>query len=323
MEFPLAGGPSGGGLFSLGHRVSLYLRRRVAIQALFCQAMPMPTFSRSSLVATLVATASLAFAGGALAATALFVDVPADHWAASAISSVKEAGLMNGSNGRFRPNDGVTRAELAVVADRLLKKMNGGGEWYPPVPEPADTPADADDDMVLGDNDATITIIEFSDYQCPFCKRFHDQTFPSIKENYIDKGLVRFVYRDFPLSFHPGAYPAAVAVECAHNQGNSIAWKLHNAIFANQNLISSSGDVDENLKELAHDISGLNDDTFDRCYDNDDPADEIQADTDAAVESGINGTPGFWVLGPGGQAEKISGAVPYETFKDAIDRMLP
>ncbi len=285
----------------------------------------MPTFTRSSIVSTLVVTASIAFAGGALAAGVLFKDVPADHWAAASIASVKDAGLMKGSNGLFRPNDTVTRAELAVVADRLLQKMNGGGDTYEPyvpTPEAAEEPADADDDMVLGDKDAPVTIIEFSDYQCPFCKRFHDETFPLIKENYINKGTVRFVYRDFPLSFHPGAYPAAVAVECAHNQGNAIAWKLHDEIFANQDLLSA-GDIDENLKELAHDLAGLNDDTFDRCYDNKEPADEIQNDVDDAAESGVSGTPGFWIVGSYGEAEKISGAVPYDTFMKAIERALP
>ncbi len=282
----------------------------------------MPTFTRTSFLSILAASVSVAFAGGALAGTALFSDVPANHWAAEAIASVKEAGLMNGSNGTFRPNDGVTRAELAVVADRLLKKMNGGGEWTPPAPEPAELPADADDDMSLGDKDAPVTIIEFSDYQCPFCKRFHDDAFTSIQENYIDKGLVRFVHRDFPLSFHPGAYPAAVAVECAHSQGNSLAWKLHDAIFASQELLSS-GDVDENLQKLAHDISGLNNETFDRCYNNEDPADEIADDVDDASESGITGTPGFWIIGANGQAEKISGAMPYESFETSIEKLLP
>src|SRR3989344_7320374 len=83
----------------------------------------------------------------------------------------------------------------------------------------------ADDDPVLGDKNAPVTIIEFSDYQCPFCRKFWTEILPSIKSEYIDTGKVKFVYRDFPLtSIHPSAEPAAEATNCVREQGGDEAY---------------------------------------------------------------------------------------------------
>lgn len=89
-----------------------------------------------------------------------------------------------------------------------------------------------DDDPALGDPNAPVTIIEFSDFECPFCRRFWQETLPQIKAEYIDTGKARFVYRDFPLSMHPGAFPAALAANCANQQGKF--WEMHDKIFSEQ-----------------------------------------------------------------------------------------
>ncbi len=89
-----------------------------------------------------------------------------------------------------------------------------------------------DDDPVLGKSDAPVTIIEFSDFQCPYCLRWWEETLPQIKQAYIDTGKVRLIYRDFPLAFHPGAEPAALAANCAHEQGKY--WEMHDKIFEEQ-----------------------------------------------------------------------------------------
>ena len=89
-----------------------------------------------------------------------------------------------------------------------------------------------DDDPVLGNAAAPVTMIEFSDFQCPFCLKFWQETFPQIKQTYIDTGKVKFVYRDFPLSFHPGAMPAAQAANCANEQGKY--WEMNDLIFKKQ-----------------------------------------------------------------------------------------
>jgi len=90
-----------------------------------------------------------------------------------------------------------------------------------------------DDDPMKGNPDASITIVEFSDFQCPFCAKFHQNTLPQLEQDYISTGKVNFVYRDFPIqSIHPNAVPAALAAECADDQGKF--WEMHDMIFKNQ-----------------------------------------------------------------------------------------
>src|SRR3989344_396211 len=101
---------------------------------------------------------------------------------------------------------------------------------------PSVVTASVDDDAVLGDKKAKVTIIEFSDYECPFCGRHFSQTYPLIKSQYVDTGKVKIVFRDFPLnSIHPLAQPAAEAAECVREKGKDEAyWKMHDKIFENQ-----------------------------------------------------------------------------------------
>ena len=112
--------------------------------------------------------------------------------------------------------------------------INNPGQQLPS--EPSKVQASVDDDAVLGDKDAEVTIIEFSDYQCPFCGRFWSETLPLLKSQYIDTGKVKLVFRDFPLtSIHPNAQPAAEGAECVRDKGGDTAyWKIHDKIFENQ-----------------------------------------------------------------------------------------
>lgn len=168
-----------------------------------------------------------------------------------------------------------------------------------------------DDDAFIGEEDAPVTVIEFSDYQCPFCKRFRDDTFDQIVSNYVDTGKVKFVYRDFPLSNHPQAQKAAEATECAREQDESKFWEMHDAIFANQGAIAV-----ENLKQYAL-AMGLNGATFDTCLDSGKYAEETQKDFQDGAAAGISATPSFFVNG-----ELVRGAKPYSAFVEAIDRAL-
>jgi protein-disulfide isomerase len=189
-----------------------------------------------------------------------------------------------------------------------------------PVPEPTnDTPADVDDDAFIGQADAPVTIIEFTDFQCPFCGRHYEQTYSQIKANYIDTGKVKYVSRDFPLSFHPFAQKAAEASECANAQGKF--WEMHDKLFGNQATWSALPDAVPTFKQYAKDLD-LNTSDFDSCLDSDQFKDEIAKDQADGSASGIDGTPGFWILGPDGQKQKISGAYPYETFAAAVDGMI-
>jgi len=191
------------------------------------------------------------------------------------------------------------------------------GKAAPTAPSPAgDTPpAVVDmqgiegDNEVLGAANAPVTIVEWSDYQCPYCGRFYLQTFKQLEEKYIKTGKVRFVYRDFPLSFHPFAQKAAEASECARDQGKF--WQYQDKIFVNQAQLSL-----ENLKVWAKDL-GLDTKKFDSCLDSGDKAANVQADFNAGQAAGISGTPGFIING-----QLLSGAQPFEAFAQVIDQML-
>lgn len=172
----------------------------------------------------------------------------------------------------------------------------------------------ADDDPFLGSLDAPVTIIEFSDFQCPFCNRFFQNTFPELKKNYIDTGKVRYVYRDFPISsIHPFAEEAAEAANCAGEQGRF--WEYHDMLFENQ-VIWASGNSTVEFKRYASNLS-LNEEQFNLCLESERYADEVSKDLQDGLKVGVNGTPTLFVNG-----FKVVGAQPYEVFKGVIDSEL-
>jgi protein-disulfide isomerase len=176
-----------------------------------------------------------------------------------------------------------------------------------------------DDDAILGDPDAPLTLIEFSDYQCPYCRTFYNQALPQIKEKYIDTGQINLVYRDFPLNFHDGAIPAAAAAECAREQGgDEVYFQMHDKIFDGQNDLGH-GTVkipNESLTQYAEDLD-LDMNEFEKCIESDDVKAEIAADLSTGQKVGISGTPGFILDG-----KLIEGAQPFEVFDAAIQAAL-
>ncbi len=172
-----------------------------------------------------------------------------------------------------------------------------------------------DDDAALGEADAPVTIVEFSDYQCPFCEKFYAQTLPDIKKNYIDTGKVRLIYRDFPLGFHPEAQKAAEAAECAGKQGKY--YEMHDKLFTNRASLSVS-----NYKKWAKEI-GVDTNTFDACIDSGETAAEVAQDEQDGASFGIQGTPGFFIgKTSGSSVQLISGAYPYAAFEQVIEAAL-
>ena len=173
-----------------------------------------------------------------------------------------------------------------------------------------------DNDAFLGDDDAPVVMIEFSDFQCPFCRSFWRDTLPLIKSEYIDTGKIKFVYRDFPLNFHPGAMPAAQATECAKDQDKF--WEMHDKIFSEQDKLGS-GTVQftaNDLKKWAGQI-GLDQGKFDSCLDSQKYADEANNDLKDGQTAGVNGTPGFFING-----KSVVGAQPFSVFKAIIEEEL-
>ncbi len=173
-----------------------------------------------------------------------------------------------------------------------------------------------DNDAFLGPKNAKVALVEFSDFQCPFCRRFWKETLPQLKKNFIDTGKIKFVYRDFPLDFHPSAMPAAQAAECAGEQGKF--WEFHDKIFQEQDR-RGTGTVQFNvsdIKKWAAEL-GLGPDKFNNCLDSGKYEEEVKKDYADGSGYGVSGTPTVFVNG-----DPIIGAQPYEIFKAAIERAL-
>ncbi len=164
----------------------------------------------------------------------------------------------------------------------------------------------SDDDPSIGPDNAPITVIEFSDYQCPYCERA-EPTVKQILSKYKDK--VKFVYRDFPLGFHPYAQKAAEASECADEQKKF--WEYHDILFKNQNAL----DI-ESLKKYAKELK-LDESKFNKCLDSGKYASETQKDFEDGQKAGVSGTPTFFINGI-----KVVGAQPYNVFEQAIEQEL-
>jgi len=179
-----------------------------------------------------------------------------------------------------------------------------------------------DDDPVKGDPNAPITMIEFSDFQCPFCARFFTETLPLIQKNYIDTGKVKFVYRDFPLpDIHQNAIPAAIAAECADEQG--MFWEYHDKIFENQILWQDldNQNVVRTFEQFAEEL-GLDTNTFNTCLESAKYLEEVQNDLNEGVSYGVTGTPGFFIGNEKIGYGMVSGAQPYAAFQQVFDQLL-
>ena len=179
-----------------------------------------------------------------------------------------------------------------------------------------------DNDPIIGNPDAPITIVEFSDFQCPFCARFHTQTLPSILDEYIEQGKVKLVFRDFPIqSIHPNALSASVAAECANDQNKFRG--MHDALFENQNNWNKLETVDA-LSMFSQYASGmqLDEELFDSCIISGKHISEIKKDLDEGRDYGVSGTPGFFVGNDQIGFVELKGAQPFESFKKIIDAQL-
>jgi len=175
-----------------------------------------------------------------------------------------------------------------------------------------------DDDPIKGDINAPVTVVEFSDYQCPFCKRNHTNVFPQLDKEYISTGKVRYVFRDYPLAFHKQAIPAAVAANCAGEQGKY--WEINDYLFENP----------ANLKDAAYlkfaEDNGLDLAKYKECLKDDKQKQEVDKDFKDGQRYGVRGTPSFFI----GKSEKgkemtgvyVRGARPYSVFKIEIDKVL-
>ena len=236
------------------------------------------------------------------------------------VAVVAVAAFFAGSYFSTIDSDTLTRSEFQQAISNLESKI----ESNQPTPQQAPQPVriSLDDDPIRGDPDAPITIVEFSDFQCPFCARFHVQTLPSIIEEYIEEGKVNLVYRDFPIqSIHPNALPAAVAAECANEQGKY--WEYHDTLFEKQNSWNrlDSNSAIATFSQYASDIE-LEQEQFDSCLQTGKYLEEVQGDLSDGRDYDVTGTPGFFIGNEDIGFVKINGAQPFESFKRIIDAQL-
>jgi protein-disulfide isomerase len=173
-------------------------------------------------------------------------------------------------------------------------------------------PAVTSADWIKGDQNAPVTIVEYSDFQCPFCGAFY----PTMQQVMADyQGKVRWVYRHFPLtSIHPNAEPAAEASECAGEQGKF--WEFADKMFTNQDSESPA------FYESTAVALGVNKAKFDACLAAKKYVSKIQAQAQGGASAGVNGTPGSYVISKNGTVQQIQGALPYASVKQMIDTAL-
>lgn len=166
----------------------------------------------------------------------------------------------------------------------------------------------SDDDHIKGNKNAKVVLIEYSDFECPYCLQ-HNSTMDKIADEF--KNQVAIVYRHFPLSFHPQAQKAAEASECASEQGKF--WEMHDKIFEANAADNMSVSV---WKQYASDL-GLNTDQFNSCLDSGKYAAKVRQEENEGAAAGVKGTPATFING-----QLVSGAVPYEQFKSIIEQSL-
>jgi len=187
----------------------------------------------------------------------------------------------------------------------------------PSQPSQAPTPSpvvniEIGDSPVKGDANAPVTLVEFSDYECPFCGRHFQQTYPQIISQYVDTGKVKIVFKDFPLSFHPQAQKAAEAARCFREQkGDDGYFKYHDYLYKNQQSLSI-----DNYKKWARDL-GADGPKFDTCLDSNKFRQAVIDSLNYGQQVGVQGTPGFFING-----KSLSGAQPYSAFRQLIEESL-
>lgn len=206
-------------------------------------------------------------------------------------------------------NDALSRAEAAeAVLQEIGMDVPGQPRPTRDPNEPVEVvryPVTEDNNPAKGPADAPITIIEFSDFECPFCTRWHVEVWPKLQEAYGDK--IRLVYRDFPLySIHPNAGPAAEAANCANEQGRF--WEYHDLLFAAEQGLSREA-YEAYARQVNLDMS-----QFNSCLDEKRYESEVTADFEYARQLGIQSTPTFFINGVA-----LIGAQPFEVFQEVIE----
>ncbi len=172
----------------------------------------------------------------------------------------------------------------------------------------------ADRARIQGKEHAPVWIVEVSDFQCPYCRAWHEETYPEVMKEFVETGKARLAYINFPIPGHRNAWPAAEAAMCAAAQGHF--WPMHDALFATQQKWESLQDPSTVFDSLAT-SAGVDMGPYHDCISKHETRSLIQADMDRARESGVNATPTF-IIGD----QSVSGAQPIQVFRQLIDAAL-
>jgi len=203
--------------------------------------------------------------------------------------------------------------ELRAIRQLLAKQQT----TKQPRKRPTRAKIEVGNNPSLGKVDAPVTLVEFTDFQCPYCKRFHDTTFPKLREKYIDTGKLRYIAMDLPLSFHQQALPAANAARCAAEQGKF--WEMRKTLFKHSRTLGQKA-----LLSYAERLS-LDIDAFQKCQESNRHNSIIQQNIQTAHQAGFTGTPSFIIgknMGSYVNGAALIGAKPLAEFENHIQRLL-
>jgi len=234
-------------------------------------------------------------------------------------------GAQSGPSDKLQTSDEQMKT-IAEQQRQILSSLNDikqllAANGARPAPQPPAPPSALaiQNEAFRGDSGAAVAIVEYADFECPYCGQYERDIYPQISKDYVQAGKVKFFFRDLPLAVHPHAVIAARAARCAGEQGKF--WEMHDSLFAKQNAIR---DVD--MPGRAHEL-GLDTAKFSECLSSDRYSDEIKASADGAQKMGVGGTPTFFIgkVDPKGEVtnlKMIIGARPYDAFKSAIEDSL-
>ncbi len=219
------------------------------------------------------------------------------------------------------PTEGLTQQqgdailqELRAIRQLLAKQRTPAK----PRKRPTSAKIELGNNPSLGKADAPVTLVEFTDFQCPYCKRFHDTTFPKLREKYIDTGKLRYIAMDLPLKFHRQAQPAANAARCAAEQGKF--WEMRKTLFEHSRALGQK-ELLSYAKELSLDMNA-----FQACQESNRHNNIIQQNIQTAHKAGFTGTPSF-IIGKSTDnyvnGAALIGARPLAEFENHIQRLLP
>ena len=211
---------------------------------------------------------------------------------------------MNNSNQFFKY---LSIFLLGLILGYLFRGINLSGNAVSTITENGSI-------KVIGQNNAPITMVEYSDFQCPLCKKFYEDALPIIMKNYVETGKVKLVYKQFPLSIHPQAPAAAMATECALEQNKF--WEMHDLLFKNQASWSGNPSHIAQFKQLAGQL-GLDQKQFDNCLDTQKHLGNVNKDYQEGINKAVRGTPTFYI-----NDQIIVGAQDAKVFTDMLDQLL-